>query len=879
MAGYSSDPSEYLGGIVGAPITLTSGFRTPERNALVGGVPNSAHLKGQAYDFVPKGISTKDAADRIAKSGIAFDQIEDGGDHVHVSFAPTNRRQVIKPKMANVSDDDLMNVMGVAKSAPASNVSDDQLLSVMGGGGSSGGKPSAPGKPQQAAASGKAPTGEFGFTQEMASHIPFSRDVGAGTLAGLDTLFGYNDKGGSFGDRYKGYLKDSAAAQQAYEAQNPGLSTLASGLGILGSGGPTAGAASAIPQTLRQLMASGAKGGATLGALFGAGEAGDGSGGLVDRAGNAATGAGVGALTGGLLPLAAKPIAMVGKAAGATLGALLQKVGVTATDHSDVAANKLIQALNRDQIPAQDVADAIRAAPGSKPVTALDVAGTNTKRVARNLVTNPGQAGDQVTTHLEGRAENQTGRVLADIKEHLSSNTDVYGMADQLLKDRSAAAAPLYKAAQAADSTAPFESQYRQALVEATGAKGQIAKQIKKIEQENPGALAARGAAGAETRAKYMELQESLKDSESARQKATEVFQKAKADGTANVPGATWSPRLQEFLDDPEIQSGLKSGLKLEKRDAITEGRPFKDKDYSIVGYNGEEPIVGAVPTMKSLMVAKESLDARIPEMVDPVTRRLTKAGLSLQRFRDKFVAELDRLNPRYAPAREAWSGPSQSHAAIRKGEDFLKMDVEEIQREMQNMTASDRDFFRSGAARALQDKAKSAADSADLSKRLFGNQTIREQIEAAFGKGSAEKFGTAMSHEGAMAKTKQAVLGGSNTANKLADAEDAHHELAQDILHGGMHGGPKGAIIVPAMNAMKRGISNLFSGIHPEVANRLAEALTAHGEKGAAHFEKLGAKQAARNTSTLRRQGVGKITNRLLSGAAAQGSVRSNQQ
>ncbi len=193
MAGYSSDPSEYLGGIVGAPITLTSGFRTPERNALVGGVPNSAHLKGQAYDFVPKGISTKDAADRIAKSGIAFDQIEDGGDHVHVSFAPTNRRQVIKPKMANVSDDDLINVMGVAKSTPAANVSDDQLLSVMGRGGSSGSKPSAPGKPQQAATPGMLQSASAGVVQGardvMSSIDPLAqwvdKKIGPITLGGL----------------------------------------------------------------------------------------------------------------------------------------------------------------------------------------------------------------------------------------------------------------------------------------------------------------------------------------------------------------------------------------------------------------------------------------------------------------------------------------------------------------------------------------------------------------------------------------------------------------------------------------------------------------------------------------------------------------------
>ncbi len=134
MAGYSN--ADDLQRILG-PVTITSGDRSPQRNRLVGGVPNSAHLKpGTARDFVPQGMSTKDAAAKLAKSGIAFDQIIDENDHVHISQDPRNRQQVLGPKVANVSDADLLNMMGGAKEAApakAANVSDDQLLAVMGG--------------------------------------------------------------------------------------------------------------------------------------------------------------------------------------------------------------------------------------------------------------------------------------------------------------------------------------------------------------------------------------------------------------------------------------------------------------------------------------------------------------------------------------------------------------------------------------------------------------------------------------------------------------------------------------------------------------------------------------------------------------------------
>ena len=128
---WQADPAGYLGNLLGTQVQITSGLRSPDKNAAVGGVPNSAHLTGQAFDFVPKGMDTRTAAAKLAQSGIPFDQIEDGGDHVHISFAPKGRRQVIAAKMANVSDDDLLNTIGSSQTAQ-SNVSDDELLNTIG---------------------------------------------------------------------------------------------------------------------------------------------------------------------------------------------------------------------------------------------------------------------------------------------------------------------------------------------------------------------------------------------------------------------------------------------------------------------------------------------------------------------------------------------------------------------------------------------------------------------------------------------------------------------------------------------------------------------------------------------------------------------------
>lgn len=43
-----------------APVTINSGYRCPTHNAKVGGAASSRHTKGDAADFVVKGVPTKE---------------------------------------------------------------------------------------------------------------------------------------------------------------------------------------------------------------------------------------------------------------------------------------------------------------------------------------------------------------------------------------------------------------------------------------------------------------------------------------------------------------------------------------------------------------------------------------------------------------------------------------------------------------------------------------------------------------------------------------------------------------------------------------------------------------------------------------------------
>lgn len=79
----------------GKPIIITSGYRCPKLNQLVGGVKNSQHLEGKAVDIVVKGMSPNDLIAFILKSGIEFDQLINEKTWVHISFSKGHNRHSV----------------------------------------------------------------------------------------------------------------------------------------------------------------------------------------------------------------------------------------------------------------------------------------------------------------------------------------------------------------------------------------------------------------------------------------------------------------------------------------------------------------------------------------------------------------------------------------------------------------------------------------------------------------------------------------------------------------------------------------------------------------------------------------------------------------
>ncbi|RHX91469.1 peptidase M15 [Leptospira yasudae] len=91
------------------PISISSGYRSPEINRKIKGSPTSQHTKGQAVDFGIKGMSKSEICKKIVDLDLPFHQLinegtTSGATWVHVSIAPKG----VKPKK------EFLNAFGVS---------------------------------------------------------------------------------------------------------------------------------------------------------------------------------------------------------------------------------------------------------------------------------------------------------------------------------------------------------------------------------------------------------------------------------------------------------------------------------------------------------------------------------------------------------------------------------------------------------------------------------------------------------------------------------------------------------------------------------------------------------------------------------------------
>jgi hypothetical protein len=288
--------------------------------------------------------------------------------------------------------------------------------------------------------------------------------------------------------------------------------------------------------------------------------------------------------------------------------------------------------------------------------------------------------------------------------------------------------------------------------------------------------------------AKYVHGGDSMHRTTAALVEARSVAGRPAWDAVRNMEGV-WSPRLQQFIDDPSLRAGMARGYEIERLESLAEGRPFEPTQMGVdLDAQGNIKII-AVPNMRVLHMGKMGLDAMIADERNEITGRLSQRGVALDRVRRAYLQEIDGLDHQgiYRNARGLWEGPSSSMDAIRAGRGLFTSSPEEITAEFSAMSPANQEFYRVGVADALRERLMKTGFSGDDAKAIIKNPWMREQLRPIFrSDADFNGFVDAVTREGKMFGTKFETLGGTQTAKRIAEDTSSENAMAAHGMHMG---------------------------------------------------------------------------------------------
>jgi len=293
-----------------------------------------------------------------------------------------------------------------------------------------------------------------------------------------------------------------------------------------------------------------------------------------------------------------------------------------------------------------------------------------------------------------------------------------------------------------------------------------------------------------------------------------------------------WSDKLEQMMKRPSMERALANAVRIAREE---------DVSPSALGLNFNEAgdvIFEKVPSMRTLDYIKRGLDDVLESTYrDKTTGRLVLDtwGGKVDRTRRELLAELDRLNPTYASARAAWSGPTDSKEAMALGREALDPSraSEITAKRIAALSPNDKEFFRLGVMRKIEEMVKSTPSSqdgksgADAVKRIFGNAMIREKLALAFPSPAAfREFERQMLNEANFFNTRTDVLIGSRTrplGEAINDLGSPDAAEAVDLALNAARGNVSGFVAQAERFAKER-----LTRPSQRVANELADTLYA---------------------------------------------------
>jgi hypothetical protein len=366
-------------------------------------------------------------------------------------------------------------------------------------------------------------------------------------------------------------------------------------------------------------------------------------------------------------------------------------------------------------------------------------------------------------------------------------------------------------------------------------------------------------------------VDEALGAGNTARQTVDELTQQARQNSAPLYQEAlsrrpVWNERLQQFFDDPVAQRGLREGVAVQRLEALAEGRRFNPMDYAITGFNeAGDPILSGVPNMRTINLLKKGWDNILEGYRDGTTGRLNldEYGRALDNVRRSFLREVDTVNPAYGAARREFAGPAQVRDAVRAGSDAANRGraTDNIAR-FNGLTDPSQQGYRVGYADTLAARAEKGAMGVNKVRPLTSDKAQQELQALSLHQGPTQPgrldpMSRKLEREQTMFETRNQALGGSKTADNLADANamGVNPTLVGQVLSGNWGG---------AMRTALAAGQNALTGNTAQVRQAVADILLQRGANMSPAALQRMVDEATRRIDTLRQ-----VTQQLGRGAA----------
>lgn len=627
------------------------------------------------------------------------------------------------------------------------------------------------------------------------------------------------ERGGDFSKELDKGLKYARGAKKNFDEQHPvqalGLD-LASSAPLLAMGG--------VPKTVGRALVQGALPAAAYG--FGEGE-----GGLANRSTSAAVSGAEGALIGTALGGAGAVVNRAGKALARpnraplaeVLGPSAGETGAT-VDTGKTAAGYVESLVRRSGKTPEELA----ALDHDLPRTGAEEIGPIGLGHLGALARREGTTGANLEGQIAARESEANNRILSKFSEVGIHPDAAQGNIETVVDVGRKEAAPLYKAAFNGGSTAPLKIQLRRELKAAQGAE-ETARRAVSSATKKPSLYKQRTAEWEAAKGRSAQVADRLA--------------RAEADGTANAPGAVWSPRIQQFLDDPIMKSGIARGLEIQRLEALKDGVKFNPTEYAIVdGAGSVNPTVGAVPNMRLLDAAKRGLDAILNDAKDGFGRlQWGEKEKAIDGVRKAYVAELKRINPGYAKALDRSSDYLSAREAFGNGGKELladKVTAAQVAKRVAAMSKPNREAYVGGIANKIFNDVQNGK----LNLKSLSTPAVRAKLSAAMGSQNAGRFLAHVKEEVAMkasgARLKSNINSPTMQLTQAAKEQDAfgnHPPVPEELISIGTDLA-RGHAVRAATKAVVRGAGHVAAryrtaGMSPEVRDEAGRILSLRGK------------------------------------------------